>query len=49
LRAENRPGPLPKLHVELSLRNEEQSAARVALTYLRGDWFVVEGWFTARA
>lgn len=37
--------PLQASAVELSIRNEEQCAARVALAYLRGDWFVVEGWF----
>ncbi|MDL2313623.1 DUF1036 domain-containing protein [Desulfovibrio sp. OttesenSCG-928-C14] len=37
--------PLQALAVELNIRNEEQSSARVALAYLQGDWFVVEGWF----
>lgn len=32
------------LAVELNIRNEESSKARVALAYLQGDWLVVEGW-----
>ena len=30
--------------VELTLRNEEQSNAKVALAYLQGNKFIVEGW-----
>ena len=32
--------------VELTIRNEEQSPARVALAYMQADKLVVEGWFT---
>jgi len=38
--------PLQALaNVELTLRNEEQSDARVALAYKQGDRYLVEGWF----
>lgn len=38
--------PLHALAVEVNIRNDEQSSARIALAYLQGDKFVVEGWFT---
>jgi hypothetical protein len=37
--------PLQALAVELTIRNEDESMARVALTYKQGDRFHVEGWF----
>ena len=38
--------PLHALAVEVNIRNDEQSSARIALAYLQGDKFVVEGWIT---
>ena len=37
--------PLRALAVELCIRNEEQSNARVAIAYLQESKLVVEGWF----